>query len=261
MSALPLSGRVALVTGVSRRIGIGAAIARRLLADGALVFASGWTPHDEEMPWGADSVSPEALGAALGATGETFHQWPCDLEDPDAPAALVDACIERFGGIDILVANHARSSHYDLETLTATELDRCWAINARASVLLARELGRRREPTPGGRLVLFTSGQHIGPMADEIPYAVSKGAIQQMTRTLADALADRGVTVNCVNPGPVDTGWANARLHAQVAARFPGGQWGQPEDVARLVAWLVSDEAAWISGTVLDSEGGFRRWR
>jgi 3-oxoacyl-[acyl-carrier protein] reductase len=128
-------------------------------------------------------------------------------------------------------------------------------------VLLARELGRRREPTPGGRLVLFTSGQHIGPMADEIPYAVSKGAIQQMTRTLADALADRGVTVNCVNPGPVDTGWANARLHAQVAARFPGGQWGQPEDVARLVAWLVSDEAAWISGTVLDSEGGFRRWR
>jgi 3-oxoacyl-[acyl-carrier protein] reductase len=144
--------------------------------------------------------------------------------------------------------------------VTAQELDRCWAINARASVLLAQALGERRPPGPGGRLILFTSGQYIGPMANEIAYAISKGAIHQMTASLADALVDQGVTVHCINPGPVDTGYATGRAHATIAAMFPSGRWGQPEDVARLVSWLVSDESAWITGQVHAMEGGFRRW-
>jgi 3-oxoacyl-[acyl-carrier protein] reductase len=96
-------------------------------------------------------------------------------------------------------------------------------------------------------------------MSDELPYAISKGAIQAMTASLADALVERGITVNCVNPGPVDTGWASGDLHASIARRFPAQRWGRPEDTARLVAWLVSDEAAWITGQVIHSEGGFRR--
>jgi len=86
--------------------------------------------------------------------------------------------------------------------------------------------------------------------APELPCAISKGAIHQMTASLADHLAGRGITVNAVNPGPVD---------ARVAGMFPTGRWGQPDDVARVVAWLVSDEAGWINGQVIDSEGGFRR--
>jgi 3-oxoacyl-[acyl-carrier protein] reductase len=96
-------------------------------------------------------------------------------------------------------------------------------------------------------------------MAGELSYSVTKGAIHQMTRSLAEATADRGITVNCVNPGPVDTGWASGDLHGSIARRFPAQRWGRPEDTARLVAWLVSDEAAWITGQVIHSEGGFRR--
>ena len=257
---LALSGRVALVTGFSRRAGIGFALVRRLLDDGARVVATGWEPHDDEMPWGRDPAGREGVLRELGATPDDFEYLHADLELPETPGRLVEQAAERFGRIDIVVANHARSSHQDLREVTAAELDRCWAINGRASVLLAQALGARRPAGPGGRLILFTSGQYIGPMPDEIAYAVSKGAIHQMTASLADALIDQGVTVNCINPGPVDTGYASGRAHSKVAAMFPAGRWGQPDDVARLVAWLVSDEAAWITGQVHASEGGFRRW-
>lgn len=260
-SSLPLEGRVALVTGVSRRIGIGAGIVKRLLADGARVFATGWESHDAEMSWGADPSGRDGLLAALGGEGENLAYQSADLEDPAVPAAMIEATVERFGGIDIVVANHARSSHQGLDEVTIEELDRCWAANARASVLLAQHFTRVRAEGPGGRLILFTSGQHLGPMPDEIAYAVTKGAIHQMTATLSAATIRRGITVNCINPGPIDTGYAEGDDHRKVAAQFPGGEWGMPEDVARLVAWLVSDEGRWITGQVINSEGGFRQAR
>ncbi|WP_344279308.1 SDR family oxidoreductase [Actinomadura napierensis] len=177
------------------------------------------------------------------------------------PGRVVRRAVEVFGAVDVVVANHARSAEQTLDEVTADELDRCWAVNARASVLLAQAFAEVHDDArPGGRIVLFTSGQHLGPMGREIPYAVSKGAIHQMTLTLADVLADRGVTVNAVNPGPVDTGWADAALTARVAGALPFGRWGRPDDVARLVRWLVSDEGRWITGQVINSEGGFRRW-
>ena len=104
----------------------------------------------------------------------------------------------------------------------------------------------------------MTSGQHLAPMAREVAYAVSKGALQQATLTLADELADRGITVNAVNPGPTDTGWGVA--DHDPTHTMPFGRWGEPDDAARLIAWLCSDDARWITGQTIDSEGGFRRW-
>lgn len=257
---LPLSNRVALLTGVSRRVGIGAALVRRLLADGASVFATGWSPHDDEMPWGADADRAEALLAELDPADGRLHYREADLEDPEVSDQLVRETVQHFGSIDILVANHARSSHQSFAEVTVRELDRCWAANARAGILLAQSFGRHHEPGRPGRMVLFCSAQHIGPMAGEIAYAVTKGAIHQMTASLSDALIDQGITVNCVNPGPTDTGYASPKLHRNIAAMIPAGRWGMPEDVANLVAWLVSDDAAWITGQVINSEGGFRRW-
>lgn len=260
LSDRPLRDRVALVTGVSRRAAIGAAIAVRLLDDGASVVTTGFAPHDEEMSWDTDADGA-ASALADHSDAARWHRRPDeDFEDPDAADRVLAATIERFGRIDVVVANHARSSHDNLAEVTARELDQCWAVNARSVVLLAQSLARRRPPGPGGRLLYFTSGQHIAPMPNEIAYAISKGALHQMTATLSEALIDRGITVNCINPGPTDTGWATGEFHREIARRFPGGRWGSPNDVAKLVAWLASDEAAWITGQIHDSEGGFRRW-
>ena len=249
-----LAGRVALVTGVSRSIGIGAAVATRLDDLGATVAATGWSPHDVEMPWGADPV-----GALPFAVGQ--H----DLEDPEVPSALIDEVVSTHGRIDIVVAVHARSSHASFAEVTAAELDRCWAANVRSIVLLAQRLAERHEPAPPdsapiGRMLWFTSGQHLGPMDGEIAYAVSKGALHQMTRSVDHALSARRIIANCINPGPVDTGYATGAAHDAVARMFPDHRWGTPDDVANLVGFLAGDDGAWIRGQVLDSEGGFDRF-
>ncbi len=250
----PLSGRVALVTGVSRPNAIGFAVARRLHDLGAAVFATGWPAHDAEMPWGAQppADAPFTVGR---------H----DLEDPDVPAALVDEVVERHGAIDIVAAVHARSSDASVTDVTAAELDRCWAANVRSIVLLAQRFAARHAPAPDdepprGRMIWFTSGQHLAPMDGEIAYAVTKGALHQMTRSVDHALARSRIIANCVNPGPVDTGWADPATRDAVGARFPDRRWGVPDDVANLVGFLVSDQGSWLRGQVIDSEGGFDRF-
>jgi 3-oxoacyl-[acyl-carrier protein] reductase len=231
--------RVAVVTGVGRRAGIGFAIARRLLDDGYRVLAQAW-PESE--------VAAELAGARFVTA---------DFADPDAPARVIAAAVEAFGRIDVLVANHARDSPQTLDEVTAEELDLTFAVNARATVLLVKAFAAANDGD--GRVVLFTSGQHLGPMTAELPYAVSKGAIHQMTRSLADAVADRGITVNAINPGPVDTGWPSDALRERLTPAFPAGRWGRPSDIAPVVAWLASPESAWVTGQVIDAEGGFRR--
>jgi 3-oxoacyl-[acyl-carrier protein] reductase len=182
-----------------------------------------------------------------------------DFSDPAAPEQLVAAAAAAVGPLDILVANHARSGHGPLAELTAAEIDAFLHENVRATLLLVREFAALHDDSrPGGRVVLMTSGQHLAPMAGEVAYAVSKGALQQATLTLADELADRGITVNAVNPGPTDTGWGLAERDP--ARTMPLGRWGQPDDAARLVAWICSDDAGWITGQTINSEGGFRRW-
>ena len=183
-----------------------------------------------------------------------------DLGDPDTPRRVIEAALDAFGALDALVVNHAHSSEQSLATVTVEELDRAWAVNARAAVLLTRAFAALHDDArPDGRVVLLTSGQHLGPMPGELPYVLSKGAIHQVTRTLADELAERGITVNAVNPGPVDTGWPSAELRGRLAPRFPAGRWGRPDDIAPIIAWLLAADSAWVTGQTIDAEGGFRR--
>ena len=252
-----LDGRVVLVTGASRRIAIGAGVARRLVADGATVLLHSWSPHDAEQPWGADEGGVEALVDELRAAGGTVEHVSMDLADPAAPHALVDAAHDTFGRLDAVVANHARSSGQNLEQLTAAEIDLSYAVNTRATLLLVQAFAARHDDAPGGRVVLFTSGQYRGAMPDELPYIASKAALHELTASLAVHLMPRGITVNCVNPGPNDTGYADEAARAAVSARSPGGRWSAPADTARLVAWLLSDEADWVTGQTIASDGGF----
>jgi 3-oxoacyl-[acyl-carrier protein] reductase len=239
-----LAGRNAVVTGASRRAGIGFAVARRLLDTGASVFAQGWTPHDERHPWGADP-----------AAAELPEYVEADFADPASPADVIARARASLGHLDILVANHARSGHGTLEDVTAEELDAFLHENVRATILLVKEFAAQHDGRPGGRVVLLTSGQHLAGMPREVAYAVSKGAIHQATATLSAHLIPRGITVNTVNPGPTDTGWAIG----DPTGHMPLGRWGTPDDAARLIAWLCTDDAQWITGQVIDSEGGFRR--
>src|SRR5215210_7076379 len=175
--------------------------------------------------------------AEIRAAGGRVEHVSADLADADAPGALVDATREAFGRLDIVVANHARSSAQTLESLTASELDLTYAVNTRAALLLVQAFAARHDGRPGGRVVLFTSGQYHGAMPTELPYIASKGALHQITPSLAAHLAPRGITVNCVDPGPNDTGYADEELRAAVVARHPAGRWSTPLDTARLVAW------------------------
>ncbi|QIQ05934.1 SDR family oxidoreductase [Streptomyces liangshanensis] len=268
---LPLRGRTALVTGASRRGGIGHAVARRLAAYGAGVYLHHHVPHDAAQPWGADPDGPAAVAdsvrEACGDPAARVVHGPGDLAEPDAPAALVAEAAEALGGrLDILVANHALSgADGPLDAIDAAMLDAHWAVDTRSVVLLVQAYARQRAALPagpqgGGRIVMMTSGQDIGGgMPEEIAYSLAKGALASATRTLATSLADLGVTVNTVNPGPVDTGYLTGEAYDEIAALFPAGRWGMPDDPARLIAWLATDEARWITGQVIDSEGGIRR--
>ena len=262
---LPLSGRTALVTGVSRRAGIGYAVARRLAALGASLFLHSYPPHDRDQPWGEDPGGPQAVTRgvhdAVADAGADVRWMPLDLALPGAPAELIDAAATAGGHLDILVCNHARSGgDGPLGALDAKMLDTHWAVNTRATILLTQAFAARHDGRPGGRVIFMTSGQDLGPMTGEVAYAASKGALASITTTLADQLADQQITLNTVNPGPVDTGYPSPEAYEAVRRQFPQHRWGVPDDPARLIAWLVTDEASWVTGQVINSEGGFRRW-
>lgn len=251
-----LSGRVTVVTGVSRRRGIGFAVASRLAALGADLLVHSFAPFDSAQPWGADPEGMAPLLAGLRDLGVKVEHVEADFADPEAPRAVMAAAVQAFGPVDILVANHAYSTLGALEELTAAEIDAHLQINVRGSLLLTQAFAAQHDGRPGGRVILMTSGQHLSPMAGELAYVASKGALHQLTASLAAHLAPRGITVNTINPGATDTGYADETLRQAVIAAEPMGRWGRPEDAARLIGWLVTDDAQWVTGQVINSTGG-----
>ncbi|HTO55560.1 MAG TPA: SDR family oxidoreductase [Myxococcota bacterium] len=256
MRAEPLSSRVALVTGVSRRAGIGFAIAKRLASLGADLCLHAFAPYDARQAWGADRDGPEALAKEVAALGVRVESLSSDLAEADAPERLVAEAWSRLGRVDVVVANHTHSRSGGLEELRAEEIDRQLAVNVRATLLLVQAFAARHDGRAGGRVVLLTSGQDRGPMTRELAYAASKGALASLVTSLSAHLAHRGITVNAVNPGATDTGWASPELHEEILSREPQGRWGAPDDAARLVAWLATDDARWVTGQVIHSTGG-----
>lgn len=253
----PLRNRIALITGVSRRVGIGFAIAHRLAQLGADLMLHSWAPFDAEQPYGADTEAMSAILEELRGYGRRVEHATADFRDPAAPARIVQVTMEAFGACDILIANHAHSVPGTLEELTAASIDAHLEANVRGTLLLVQAWSAQHDDSrAGGRVILLTSGQHLGPMPDTLAYAASKGALQQITQSLSHHLISRGITVNAVNPGPTDTGWASEDVFQAVLANSPRGRWGTPDDAARLIAWLATDDAEWVTGQVINSTGG-----
>ena len=257
-SATPLSGRVALVTGVSRSNGIGFAVARRVGHMGARLFLHGWPSAQDARYVDDGGVVGRGVVDLLRADGITAEYTEHDFMDPAGPEAVVREAVDAYGHIDIVDANHAYFRPDRLENLESEELDRHLLVNVRGSLMLVKDFAAQHDGRSGGRVFMMTSGQHLGVTRTEISYMTSKGAIHQATRSLSTSLIGRGITVNTINPGPVDTGYATGERWQGVLDRMPLGRWGEPDDVARLIGWLCTDDARWITGQVIDSEGGFR---
>jgi 3-oxoacyl-[acyl-carrier protein] reductase len=253
-----LKGKVALITGVSRRGGIGFGIAQKLASQSADLFLHSYSPYDRMMQVPMERDEADQILRELGKYSVTIRQQEADFEQAESAAIIIQSAIDAFGKIDILIINHTYDTLKTLDLLNASEIDRHLQVNIRASLLLIQEFARQYNGNPGGRIILLTSGQHLGPMPHPA-YVASKGALHHLTWSLADILAKKNVTVNAVNPGPTLTYDPAPEIDGAVRDRMPSGRWGTPDDAARLVGWLVSEEAAWITGQVIDSEGGFRR--
>jgi 3-oxoacyl-[acyl-carrier protein] reductase len=236
---------------------------------GSEVFVHHYQPHDDGQPWGADDLDVVRSGIRNHLQAHArLADLGADLASEPAPQMVMDAAVAAFGHVDVLVCNHARSgSDGDLASVDAAMLDGHWQVNTRSTLLLTKHFAGQHDGRPGGRVIWLTSGQHLGPMRGEIAYAASKAALAGLTQTAADELVERGILLNTVNPGPVNTGYLDAdtgdrepALIAKVLDSFPQGRVGEPDDPARLIAWLATDDARWVVGQVLNTEGGFRRW-
>jgi len=258
MTSQHTSQRIAIVTGASRRRGIGAAVCLALAHAGIDIFFTHWSPYDRLMPWGAEEDEPDHLQKQVQALGVRCEHMMVDLGTTDAPQRIMQTVEAQLGPASILVNN---ATHDDTDApfdrLDAPTLDAYYAVNIRGTILLSIEFARRFTLPEGGRIINLTSGQGLGAMPGKLAYVTTKGAIEAFTTTLAAEVAPRGITVNAVDPGPTDTGWMTDELKQELLQRFPMGRLGQPEDAARLIAFLVSEEARWITGQIIHSNGGF----
>jgi len=253
---IDLSGRIAVVTGASRRVGIGAAVARRLAAAGADIFVTYFRPYDASMPWGSRDDEIEALLAELRALGVRAYGMEANLAQPTGAAHVMDAVSGLLGTPAILVNNACVSEPGDILHVNADQLDRHYAVNTRATVLLCQEFVRRWTGERGGRIISVSSGQSYSAMPGEIAYVVTKAAIEALTLTLAAEVAGRGITVNAIDPGATDTGWMDDDLRDHIAARTYLGRIGLPTDAANLICFLASEQGEWITGQIIRSRGG-----
>ncbi len=238
-----LSGKAALVTGATG--GIGAATARALHARGARVALTGRRAAE------LDALAAELGGRALAV--------PADLADPAAPAALVERVESGFGALDILVNNAGLTR--DMLALRMGDAD--WAavleVDLTAPFRLARAALRGMMKRRHGRIVSIASIVGVTGNAGQANYAAAKAGLIGMSKSLAQEVATRGITVNVVAPGFVRTAMTDALGDAQRAKlleRIPSGRMGAPEDIAAAVAYLSSAEAGWITGQTLHVNGG-----
>ena len=238
-----LDGRAALITGASG--GIGAAIARTLHAAGATVGLSG--------------TRAAALAALAAELGDRAHALPADLADPGAPDALVAAAETAMGPLHILVNNAGltrdqlaiRMKDEDWQTVLDVDLSAAFRL-ARAAL---RGMVRRRS----GRIVSIASIVGVTGNPGQANYAAAKAGLIGMSKALAQEVASRGVTVNCIAPGFIATPMTEALTAEQtaaLAARIPLGRLGQPADIAAACLYLASDEAGWVTGATLHVNGG-----
>ena len=253
---LSLKGKSAITTGVSRKKGIGTAIAKMIGSRGADLLLISWPQYDKSMPWGYSDGELEETVREIKSFGVRCEVLEIDLSEPTAAAAIFSKAKKSLGTVDILVNNAVCDVEADIFSISEEILRQHFSVNINATVFLCAEFIRSYEKQTGGRIINLTSGQGLAPMPYSLPYAMSKAAIEALTLSLSVTAGARGTTVNAIDPGPTDTGWMSENLLNDLKMRSPFNRVGLPADAANLAAFLASEEGGWITGQILRSRGG-----
>jgi len=235
-----MNRKLVVVTGVSRQKGIGRAICVELAKRGFDIFFTYWMAYDNQMPWKVEENEPDLIQQEIRDCGVKCEQVEIDLSSEKGIDVLWSTIKNTLGDPLVLVNNATYSTQTTIHNLTAEELDKHYAINIKATTLLSLKFIRQFKFNKNGRIINLTSGQSLGAMPDEIAYAITKGAIETLTHTLASKIASKGITINAVNPGPNDTGWMDEKMKAELIHQFPMNRLGTPKDTAKLVGFLAS---------------------
>jgi 3-oxoacyl-[acyl-carrier protein] reductase len=254
-----MNRQIAIVTGTSRLKGIGRAICVELAKSGIDIFFTFWSDYDKQMPWNVEDNEPDLIQAEIRSLGVKCEKLEINFLEETSFESLFSEVENKLGFPTILVNNATYSTQTNIEKITADVLDKHYIVNYKVPTLLIAEFVRRFNRQKNGRIINLTSGQTLSFMNNEIAYATTKSAIETLTRTISQEIAKKGITINAVNPGLTDTGWLDEKQEKIFKERFPMGRLGQPSDVAKLISFLASENAEWVTGQIIHSEGGFIR--
>ncbi|MCC9137428.1 SDR family oxidoreductase [Pontibacter silvestris] len=242
-----LQGKVAIVTGASRNIG--KAIAKELAAQGAQVVVN----------YSSSSGEAEEVVKEITDAGGEAYAVKANVSQPTEITTLFDECISHFGKVDILVNNAGVALYRLVKDITEEDFDKVFSVNVKGVMFCMKEAATKLEK--GGRIINISTSVNRMMIPTYAAYSSSKSAVEQMTRVFAKEMGSKGITVNSVSPGPVDTEFFREGKSEDDIKRFASmaalGRIGQPTDIAQVVAFLASDESSWISGQNIGANGGF----